>query len=477
MKILLIGDSPEYIGGVCNYTRPLHKELNLLGHEVHYLFSSGGYKKNYNYLFVSYLKSCRKSKKLFWHEIINSPNGIINFKNPLLDIDSPKIENIVETLLIKIKPDVIHINEMIGFSSKIIKIAKNNGIKVVVTVHEYWWLCLHRVMIDFNKAICNGPNDIKKCAFCVSERYIGSKVDSKIKLAIRNTNPSIFEFLLNVKNKLRRKKGDDLKDDKLNIEINDLNYTNYYREDEKFESKLYMRFEANIHNLNKSDVIIGVSNEVKQILINYGIEEKKIIVQHIGSLIATQKIEIKRENGHKRVVFGFIGGVTYYKGIHVLVEAYLKLKPEFLDKSEILIFGKYQESYKSAIDLKYGSQNGYKNIKYLGKYFAEDLKDIYPQIDIMVLPSTCNDTAPQTIFESYAAGIPIIGSNIGGFPDFIEQDKNGLLFEVGNSDDLKEKMEYILENPKKIKEYRTNIPKLKTIEENAKELIELYGSI
>ncbi len=477
MKILLIGDAPENIGGVCNYTRPLHEKLSSFGHEVHYLFSSGGYKKNYNYLFVPYLKTYTKSENLFWHEIVNSPNGIINFENPILDIESPKIENIFRKLIVKLKPDVIHINEMIGFTSKIINIAKKNKIKVVVTVHEYWWLCLHRVMIDFNKAICGGPNDIKKCAYCVSERYRSSKVDSKIKMAIKNISPQLFEVLLKIKEKIKKVKINNLQKGSLDIEIDDVDYKELYSVNKKLEAQLFKRLEANTNYLNKADVIIGVSKEVKQILINYGIDEKKIIVQHIGSLIASQKIEVSRNKVHEKFVFGFIGGVTYYKGIHVLVEAYLKLKSEFLDKSEILIFGKYQENYKAAIDLKYSTKNGYNNIKFIGKYSSIDLKDIYPQIDIMILPSTCNDTAPQTIFESYAAGIPIIGSNIGGFPDFIEQDKNGLLFEVGNSDDLKEKMEYILENQDKIEKYRKNIPKLKTIEENAKELIELYGSI
>lgn len=477
MRIIIVGDSPENIGGVCNYTRPLHKSLNELGYEVHYLFSSGGYKKNYNYFFVPYLKSHIKSKNFFWHEIVNCPNGIINFKNPTMDIESNNIENIFNRLILKVKPDIIHIHEMIGLSSKLIEISKKNKIKVVVTVHEYWWLCLHRAMIDHNNKICPGPNDIKKCAFCVSERYKDSKTDSKIKLAIKNTNPIVFDFLLNLKNKLKNEKKNNSSEANHSIEIRDIDYTKYYRTDEKLESQLSKRLEVNLSYLNKADVIIGVSNEVKQILINYGVNDRKIIVQHIGSLIASKKIEVKRENGHKKFVFGFIGGVTYYKGIHVLVEAYLKLSVDQKEKSEILIFGKYQEDYKSAIDLKYGSKKGYQNIKFEGQYFAQDLEKIYPQIDIMVLPSTCNDTAPQTIFESYAAGIPIIGSNIGGFPDFIEHDKNGLLFEAGNSADLKEKMEYILENPSKIEEYRINIPKLKTIEENAKELIELYNSL
>lgn len=476
MRILIVGDSPENIGGVCNYTRPLHKSFSELGNEVHYLFSGGGYKKHYNFLFFPYLRSYNKNNNIFWHEIINSPNGVINFHKPLIDISSPSIERIFLKLITKIQPDVIHIHEMIGLSSKIISIAKEKGIKVFVTVHEYWWLCLHRVMIDYNKQICPGPIDIKKCSYCISDRYSNVKSDSKFKLALKGSLPRTFDLLLNLKTIFLNKNNQDNVAEK-NLEIQNDDYNDFYKENLGFEEKLKNRLEKNLDNLNKCQNIIAVSNEVREILTKYGVNSDKIIVQHIGSEIASKKFNIPERKDISSINFGFIGGVIYYKGIHVLVEAYLKLKPEFIDKSEILIFGKYQETYKAAIDYNYGSKAGYKNIKFFGKYFSEEIKDIYTQIDIMVLPSICNDTAPQTIFESYAGGIPIIGPNIGGFPDFIEHDKNGLLFEPGDSEDLKEKMEYILENPGKIEDYRKNIPKLKTIEENAKELIELYKSI
>ncbi len=55
--------------------------------------------------------------------------------------------------------------------------------------------------------------------------------------------------------------------------------------------------------------------------------------------------------------------------------------------------------------------------------------------------------------------------------------KNGLLFEPGNSNDLAEKISYILDHPEEILSYRKNIPKLKTIAENAEELISLYDNM
>jgi glycosyltransferase involved in cell wall biosynthesis len=66
------------------------------------------------------------------------------------------------------------------------------------------------------------------------------------------------------------------------------------------------------------------------------------------------------------------------------------------------------------------------------------------------VPSVWYDNLPNSILESYASGKPVIASNIGSFPEIVEQDITGLLFEVGNSDDLAEKMEYLLDNKDKI---------------------------
>ena len=87
---------------------------------------------------------------------------------------------------------------------------------------------------------------------------------------------------------------------------------------------------------------------------------------------------------------------------------------------------------------------GHLPIEFLERYKHGDLPEILKQIDIMVLPSVSNDTAPQTIFESYSAGIPILASNIGGFSDFVKTVKMDTFFKAGNSNDLAEKLERYL---------------------------------
>ena len=54
----------------------------------------------------------------------------------------------------------------------------------------------------------------------------------------------------------------------------------------------------------------------------------------------------------------------------------------------------------------------------------------------MVVPSELNENAPLSVLEAYAAGRPVIGSQIAGIPELVRQDETGLLYATGDSDAL-----------------------------------------
>jgi glycosyltransferase involved in cell wall biosynthesis len=46
------------------------------------------------------------------------------------------------------------------------------------------------------------------------------------------------------------------------------------------------------------------------------------------------------------------------------------------------------------------------------------------------------ENSPMTIYESYAVGLPVIGSDIGGIPELIDVGETGYLFESKDDDGL-----------------------------------------
>lgn len=457
MRILLIGDNPNLVGGVVNYTRPLAGELTKKGHEVYY-FCSGSFNKKYNLLFKSYIRKSKKDGYTVF-ELMNPPNYAFNYDNLELDIKNDKLDRLFEKLLKEIKPDIVHIHEMIGLSVSTIKIIKKYNIPLYRTIHIYWHLCPKRVMIDSNGGLCEGPQDIDKCSMCIKQV---SYKNSKIKIILKNIidkNKLISENIKKIKNK---------KEQKTYIDVNNYILTNK-NVDIKYRNLLKYRLDENIDLLNNYfDKVICVSNDVKNTLTRFGVKSDKLLVQHIGSTIAKNQI-IRMKDTKDKIVFANIGGVNHYKGSEVLLKSFNNVDKS---KYELKVFGWYDEKYVNTIMNECDI-----NVEFKGAYKQSDLMELLKDVDVMILPSICKDTAPQTIFESFSCGIPIIASNAGGFPDFVENEFNGLLFEQGNIKELNQAINLIIENKDLISKYRSNIKKLKTIEQNADELINIYKTI
>jgi glycosyltransferase involved in cell wall biosynthesis len=65
----------------------------------------------------------------------------------------------------------------------------------------------------------------------------------------------------------------------------------------------------------------------------------------------------------------------------------------------------------------------------------------------LVLPSEWYENAPVSVLEAFAQGKPVIAARIGGIPELVIDGETGLLFEPGNAEDLRAKIEFLLTNP------------------------------
>jgi len=120
---------------------------------------------------------------------------------------------------------------------------------------------------------------------------------------------------------------------------------------------------------------------------------------------------------------------------------------------------------------------GKNNIKFMGGYYVEEAHKIFSQLDVLVIPSIWYENSPLTIHEAFMAGVPVITSNIGGMAELVKHNNNGLLFKVGDSEDLYQTIMKVIENPELISQLSANVPSVKSIEENAEELEEIYKNL
>lgn len=120
------------------------------------------------------------------------------------------------------------------------------------------------------------------------------------------------------------------------------------------------------------------------------------------------------------------------KGMDLLLNALDKLKNK--SKICVLVIGKKMEEKQVGFEMKH-----------LGfKSKSEDMINCYNAADFFVIPSV-EDNLPNTVIESLACGTPVIGFNIGGIPDMVENNKSGLLSEINDEQAFIHNIEFFVE--------------------------------
>jgi len=184
------------------------------------------------------------------------------------------------------------------------------------------------------------------------------------------------------------------------------------------------------------DYMIACSRGVAKSLFKEGIKKNKVHVIHntteITSDISTISGEkIRNQFGIKdRIVLGISSWFhKERKGFDILFKAFSKLDERFV----LLIIGIPKENQNEVFE--YASTFGIADYRIIMPGFIDNIYEYYKAMDIFLLPSR-SEGFSLALLEAAASGLPIIVSNIPGNDEFIEHNKNGLLFNLSKPDEL-----------------------------------------
>lgn len=142
------------------------------------------------------------------------------------------------------------------------------------------------------------------------------------------------------------------------------------------------------------------------------------------------------------LIIGTIAELTKNKGLEYLIEAGKILRDKIPDRQfHILIIGEGEKRKEIEEKIKdAGMQN---TVRLLG--FLPDAVKLLPCFDIFVLPSL-KEGLPYTIIEAASAGLPVVATAIGGIPDLIDDQKNGILVAPGDARGLANALKTLILN-------------------------------
>jgi len=234
--------------------------------------------------------------------------------------------------------------------------------------------------------------------------------------------------------------------------------------DFNFLDRIYINYMKKISS--HIDTVISPSNFVMNFHTKLGFfdNSKKYVVPNCVDIINDDEPKKKLSKD-----FLFIGNIAENKGVHVAVQAFKNLKNKNL-KLHIVGKGPYLEHIRKLVDA---------NVQIICHGFVneQDLEKIKTKCSYVIMPSIWYENFPLVVYEVMSAGFPVLASKIGGLPEIVIDDYNGLLFEPGDVNALTNQIEKISNNEElflKLSKNAVASAKKFTMKDHLSKIIEIY---
>jgi glycosyltransferase involved in cell wall biosynthesis len=326
--------------------------------------------------------------------IYNQPACWSNDYLARLEVSDPQVRAIFKNYIDHFQPDLIHYHNFFMLSMGFTDFSLIYGIPSFFTLHNFWLLCPTLYLYEQNRQLCEGINsDGTNCARCIPSALPGY----------------IF----------RR------------------------------------RHEALRQKCHEELTGLWVSApQIKTMLMQQGYAAEKIEVIKLGNLRAA---ELWAQLGHARrpfrgpkIRFGFMGALLPIKGIHVLVSAAQLLQGDF----EIEVYGACEPEEVLLRPLL--ALDPQRRVSFRGAFEAEQQLDILSQLDVGIIPSSCHEQAGMAVEEFLAAGLPVIVSDRGGLPFYL-QPGTGVVVPGDDPAALAAAMQALIDQPERVRDWQARI--------------------
>ena len=453
-------------------------------------------------------------------DVVNSPvlaPGWFQFRDPAPEMSSPELEREVGRFLALLKPEIVHFHNIEGFSVGCVDAAKASGAKALFSLHNYHAICPQVYLMQGGDRPCVSYENGHACVAC-AER--AGAPDSREERARRDAAhvhhhkpwlaggwrvrlPILRQAAAEISSLVRSHgtpplpgkpvRGDvDLcastlptaraKESSLTLLAEPLHNTIVPEPASDRPPNAYAhRRQAMVAMLNKCDRVLAVSSFVQHKFESMGVESWRMRLQHIGSRmseIAARKAAMIVEPpifaSGRPVRLAFLGYHNFFKGLHVLADALDGLSPAHLARIDLRVHAKDVASIEPRFrDL----EPRLARLTITHGYAYDDVPRLLSGVDAGIVPSVWWDNGPQTVMEFLACRVPVIAANIGGIPDFITHEKNGLLFTANDRAKLRGTIERVLAEPTLLARLRSHVVPPRSMHEHAAEMERTYGEV
>ena len=403
---------PQHVGGTELYTQWLLHELQRRGHTVALFHRRSAIGNGHERRIEAGVEVWTA-----WNEQITPTNRF------LASFGDRSISRAFTQALKSVRPDLVHIQHLMGLPVTIVNQLNAAKIPYIVTVHDYWFLCANaQLLTNYDNTLCQGPNWWLNCARCALARA-GQEHAAW-------AAPAVAPLMAIRHNRLRRV---------LAGARQTIAPTNFVRE-------IYR------------EVGLPVANMV---VIPHG-----IVVPEVNGETATG-----RQQPSSKLHVAYIGGISWQKGVHVLIAAINQLPPEEVFLSiygDTAAFPDYVAHLKEAVC--------YDNVAFAGQVAHADLGRVLAGADIVAVPSLWYETSSLIIQEAFAAGVPVVASDLGAMREKVSDGVDGLLAAPGDVSAWRNSLLRFLEEPAMRQQMQAGMGPVRTVAAHTDDIEAIYGS-
>lgn len=384
---------PDCHSGTEQHCLAAAREAQRRGHEVTVLSLHWDHERNWPpiKLFDAPIDGLRVIRLNHWVKI--NPNDVLR------DYENLHLEGWFQRAIDDVQPDVVHSFHLRQLGSNLLGVAKRNGLRVVVSLTDFWFLCPRFTLLRPDGQVCDGPPDEGRGCITCNHPELADAVAPDGPPGLQGTPEARRAALLQRK---------------------PTQFANLALADKIFAPS---RFLADMFLKN------GLAHEGFE-TVPYGLEKGRI-----------ERLPATRPRTPLRL--GFCGVLSPWKGLHLLVDAVLGSTSAV----QLTVHGRTEEAmFQDYIDAAMQKANGDARITFAGAYQEGEAAQVFADMDVLVVPSTWYENTPFVMLEAFAAGVPVIASDLGGLAEIVT-DKNGITFTSGNVESLRAKIEQIANDP------------------------------
>lgn len=193
---------------------------------------------------------------------------------------------------------------------------------------------------------------------------------------------------------------------------------------------------------NSNDYIkffITPSRFTKDKMIKGGFNQEKIV--HIPTFISGCGKDLDYEPDRNSILY--VGRISPEKGVDVIIEAFKRIKNR---KAVLSIVGDKNTDY--AQELIAAIPDRLKNrINFFGFKNQKEVNQLFYKSLFFIVPSVWYENQPNVVLEGMSCGRSALVSKLGSLIEMVSEGETGYHFKYGNSEDLAEKIDILLDNP------------------------------